>query len=292
MVASTFFARFCLPRDGFMIRLIIFTDLDGTLLDHKTYDYEPAREALDKIKALEIPLIFATSKTAAEVQSLFSDMTLRWPAIVENGSGVWCPEGRDPVVDKVRSGLPRSISYDQILAILDDLPSSLRDSFTGFSQFSVKEITDMTGLSATAAALAKARDYSEPGLWHGSEDGFDEFRSALSKAGLTVIKGGRFLHILQKTSKAKQMQLVTQAFRDSFPEDDVITAALGDAPNDREMLEAATHGFVIPNPSGTPLGELDGEKRGTILRVEDPGPTGWNGALLDLFARLNLTKET
>lgn len=45
---------------------LIFTDLDGTLLDHDTYGYGEAREALDYIKRRRIPLILCSSKTRAE----------------------------------------------------------------------------------------------------------------------------------------------------------------------------------------------------------------------------------
>jgi mannosyl-3-phosphoglycerate phosphatase len=37
---------------------IIFTDLDGTLLTHDTYSFEPAREAIESLRLHEIPLIF------------------------------------------------------------------------------------------------------------------------------------------------------------------------------------------------------------------------------------------
>ena len=41
----------------------IFSDLDGTLLDHDTYGYEPARPALALLGRKNIPLILCSSKT-------------------------------------------------------------------------------------------------------------------------------------------------------------------------------------------------------------------------------------
>ena len=46
---------------------VIFTDLDGTLLDHDTYSAEEARSVLEKVTAQGIPVIPATSKTYSEV---------------------------------------------------------------------------------------------------------------------------------------------------------------------------------------------------------------------------------
>ena len=52
-----------------MNRLIVFTDLDGTLLDHDDYSFEAARPALAKLETLNIPVILTTSKTATEVSA-------------------------------------------------------------------------------------------------------------------------------------------------------------------------------------------------------------------------------
>lgn len=49
---------------------LIFTDLDGTLLDHETYKFDEAKEMLDFIKQNDIPLIIVTSKTKDEVIEL------------------------------------------------------------------------------------------------------------------------------------------------------------------------------------------------------------------------------
>ena len=67
--------------------LIVFSDLDGTLLDHGNYSHSAAAPALARLRHLEVPLILASSKTAAEIVPLrdelgFSDCE----AIVENGS--------------------------------------------------------------------------------------------------------------------------------------------------------------------------------------------------------------
>ncbi len=64
--------------------------------------------------------------------------------------------------------------------------------------------------------------------------------------------------------------------------------ALGDAPNDAEMLEAADHGIILFNPHGTPMPPLAGERAGLIRRTSLAGPVGWNAAVLDLLYQLKL----
>lgn len=50
--------------------LLIFTDLDGSRLDHTDYSYEGALPALDRIARVGWPLVFVTSKTRVEVEPL------------------------------------------------------------------------------------------------------------------------------------------------------------------------------------------------------------------------------
>lgn len=45
---------------------ILFTDLDGTLLDHESYEWKEAKPALDLCKERRVPIILVSSKTRAE----------------------------------------------------------------------------------------------------------------------------------------------------------------------------------------------------------------------------------
>ena len=71
---------------------IIFTDMDGTLVDHDTYSYDAAKPALELIKAKNIPLIFCTSKTRAELEVYCNELDINHPFISENGGAIFIPE--------------------------------------------------------------------------------------------------------------------------------------------------------------------------------------------------------
>ena len=73
--------------------LVIYTDLDGTLLDHETYSFDAARQALDRLQAQAIPLIFCTSKTRSETEMWRARMQNAHPFIVENGGALFVPAG-------------------------------------------------------------------------------------------------------------------------------------------------------------------------------------------------------
>ncbi|MCB1382337.1 MAG: HAD-IIB family hydrolase [Notoacmeibacter sp.] len=250
--------------------MIVFTDLDGTLLDHETYSAEAARPALDRLRILGVPVIPATSKTAAELGPLMRELGLSGPAIVENGAGLMLNG----------SGDSERSDYTAIRAALEALPGSLGAQFTGFGDLTDAEVSALTGLGPDAARRARNRQFSEPGLFSGSADEQDAFVAALSAAGISAVAGGRFLTLSRGASKADRMAEVIARLGATPP-----VIALGDAPNDITLLQAADTGIVVSNPAHAPLPELAGEREGRIRRTLLPGPAGWNAAMLDIIGR-------
>ncbi len=273
--------------------LIVFTDLDGTLLDHESYSFEPARTALRRLRELEIPLILASSKTAAEIVGIQRAVGCdACPAIVENGAGILDPDAmRAPVEappaarngEPFAEGPPPELGrYPELLAAINEVSPYLRTLFEGFHDLGPDGIVAATGLSPDAARLAARRRFSEPGLFYGGPNELHEFLRILTRLGVTARRGGRFLTLSFGGTKADRMDEI--AARYGNPP----RLALGDAPNDVEMLEAADYGVIIANAHGTPLPDLPGEAAGLIRRTALPGPLGWNSAVLDLLYQLKL----
>lgn len=74
------------------MQIIIFTDLDGTLLDEDTYSFKKAITGLKRLKEKNIPLIFCTSKTRAEIEFYRKKLHNNHPFISENGGGIFIPK--------------------------------------------------------------------------------------------------------------------------------------------------------------------------------------------------------
>ncbi|MEQ6204499.1 HAD-IIB family hydrolase [Sulfitobacter sp. HNIBRBA2951] len=254
--------------------LLVFTDLDGTLLSHVDYSWDPASPALERLAAIGAGVVMASSKTAPEIHALRQDLCLQaWPAIVENGAGLLAPHAGD---DMDRSG------YAQLRAGLQQVAAPLREKFQGFGDMDAREVAEATGLSHAQAVLAQDRAFSEPGTWSGTADEKSAFLKALQPLGISAREGGRFLTLSFGATKADQMARIIQDYAPQH------TIALGDAPNDVEMLQAADSGVIIANPHRDPLPILDGETGGRILRTTQAGPDGWNAAILAHLARLSL----
>lgn len=251
--------------------LLVFSDLDGTLLDHESYSFEAARPALGALKALGAGIILATSKTAAEVAPLRAELGLSdWPAIVENGAGL---------LEAVATTDP-SLYHD-----IRDRIATLPPGFLGFGDMTDAEVAGITGLPLIGAALARDRAFSEPGVWTGSDADLAAFLIAADQAGLHHRRGGRFLTFSLGGTKADRMQTLI----DRYSPD--LTLALGDAPNDTEMLEKADCGVIVANPHAAPLPPLRGEAEGRITRTSLPGPEGWNAAVLALLDDISLNAK-
>ncbi|MCB1388975.1 MAG: HAD-IIB family hydrolase [Rhodobacteraceae bacterium] len=246
------------------MRLLIFTDLDGTLLDHETYDFAPALPMLDRLAAMGVPVIAASSKTAAEIAGWQERLGLsRWPAIVENGAALADGAFDDAGYRRLR------------LAV-----AALGAPFRGFGDMTVQEVAEVTGLGPEAAALARKRAYSEPGIWRGTDAALERFLSALSARGISARRGGRFLTLSWGGSKAGRMAELVARLR---PE---VTVALGDAPNDAEMLAAADWAVVVRNEHGPGVAPLPDETR--VIRTRAPGPNGWREGLEAVLDRLGI----
>ena len=259
-------ARVRLPDPS---QLIVFSDLDGTLLDHETYSHAAAAESLARLREHKAPLILASSKTAAEIAPLRDELGFsRCEAIVENGAGILEPHD---------SGDGASEIHGRLLSAIAGLPPELADHFRGFSDWSDEDVSERTGLSTEQAARARQRQFSEPGLWSGTDEARDAFLAGLGMYGVRGRSGGRFLTLSLGRTKADATRELAREMGATR------TIALGDAPNDIEMLQTADIGVVVRNDHGPGLPLLEGEDAGRILRTDLPGPAGWAAAVLSLL---------
>ena len=79
------------------MKLIIFSDIDGTFMNHYDYSYKVLKKTVSNIKKNH-ELIFNSSKTFAEINVLSKDLGIRFPFIAENGACIFFP---DDYFDKI-----------------------------------------------------------------------------------------------------------------------------------------------------------------------------------------------
>ena len=153
-----------------MPNLIVFTDLDGSLLDSTTYSYEAALPALTALREQGIPLVLVSSKTRAEMEPLRQRLDHRDPFIVENGGAVFVPHGLfDFPLERMRTRSPYQVielglPYHMLREVLKQIEEAVETPLQGFGDLSVEDIMQVTGLPHADAILAKQREYDEPYL--------------------------------------------------------------------------------------------------------------------------------
>ncbi len=274
-----------------MTSIAIYTDLDGTLLDHHDYSHAPADPLLQRLEAQGIPVIFCTSKTRAELLRLRQELNNRHPFIAENGAAVFIPDGYLPVrpADVVTGGgfwvkafVPGRSHW---LALLRQVPNRFAGRFRPFHDMTVDQLADLTGLSPEEALLAAKREYGEPVQWLGSDADREDFVEALERLGARVLRGGRFLHVSGDCDKGRAMHWLNQQLGagGSAP----ITIALGDSQNDAAMLEAADHAVLVRSPSH-PFPRLRRTER--VLETSAPGPRGWAEGVASVVTHIDKTR--
>lgn len=277
-----------MPLSSIAPESLIFTDMDGTLLDHETYSIEPAKALLEKLQFAEIPVIPNTSKTFAELLSLRKQHNLTGPFIVENGAAVYIPHGFLP---KKPAGALWSDGYwcksfsssrAHWLQLVEGMSKRFAGKYVGFSKMSLSDITEATGLAVKEAELSSQRQYGEPVLFTGNDEEKSAFISGLKARGATILEGGRFIHVCGNVNKGIAMNWLADVIQTQFNLSTVPRKiALGDSGNDIAMLEEADIGIRIRTHVKPPP-DIPNAK-GEIITSTKIGPEGWSEMLSTLF---------
>ncbi len=269
---------------------IIFTDLDGTLLDRETYAFEPAQPALRVIREEDIPLILSSSKTRAEIEFYRRKLENSHPFISENGGAVFVPKDyfsfRFPY-DRETDWffvLELGTSYPRIIEVLERIKKETGILIKGFSDLSEKEISSICRLDSKEAELAKKREYDEPFIIEGSEKEVGLVKEKIKEKGLNYVWGGRFHHILGKNDKGKAIEILKELYEDQFFS--IFTIGIGDSLNDLPMLRAVDHPIFLKEKRTLSI-EIP-QKIKNLAIMDGTGPHVWNKAILQVVNNMKI----
>jgi mannosyl-3-phosphoglycerate phosphatase len=265
------------------LKPVIFTDLDGTLLDPETYSYDGALPSIEHLQSQEVPIIFCSAKTRAEQEIYRKELQINDPFIVENGGAVFISQGYFPFdfeYHKAKDSyqvIELGIPYHRIREILAQIRDDTGVDFKGFGDMTAEEVASLTSLDFEAAERAKAREYDETLNLEGTPDEINIVLNAIKKTGLNYTSGGRYYDVTGPNDKGKATRILIDLFnRKSGP---LKTIAIGDSPNDLPMLSAVDIPILVQKPGGT-WEEIDIPH---LRRVEGIGPEGWARAVVEII---------
>jgi mannosyl-3-phosphoglycerate phosphatase len=265
-------------------KLVIFTDLDGTLLDRDAYSFKPAEPALHLIRLKNIPLILSSSKTRAEIEIYRKQLENNHPFISENGGAVFIPKGYFsfpyPYDRELKEYfvLELGASHPQIIEVLESIKKETGIPIKGFSDLSEKEISLLCGLSLEEAELAKRREYDEPFLIEGGEKEIEDVKGKAEEKEMNCVWGGRFHHLFGKNDKGKAVEILKELYENQFFS--ISTVGIGDSMNDMPMFFVVDHPILLKGEDGPSPEKLPPVQNLTI--VKETGPLAWNEIILKI----------
>lgn len=274
-----------------MRRILIFSDLDGSLLDAHTYSHAEAAQALAALAQRGAALILVSSKTRAEMEPLRRRLGNPHPFIVENGGAVYIPHGTFsfPLEQTLPRGayevLQLGTPYAQLRAAFREIREELGGGLRGFGDLTVEEVVQLTGMPATEAELAMQREYDEPFVMDNGGLSGANLQAAADQRGLRCTRGGRFYHLMGANDKGiASRKLIEWYRRDGGREGlKLVTVGLGDSLNDLPMLEAVDYPILVQKPDGSYDPEI---RLPSLIRADGVGPVGWNRSVIDLLPTL------
>jgi len=268
-------------------RHLIFTALEGALLDPRTRSYAEAEEALSELDRRRIPLVLVTSLTRDEIEPLRRKMGHGHPFITESGGGIFFPDGyfNIKIPNAERSGrylcVALGLPYEEVCAALDDVAEETGVGVAGFHHMSAREVAENTGLKPRDAELARRRGFDEPFFFTSADEGaIARFVTAAKERGFNARPGQTFWHFSSGCDAARAVRLLTKLFRDAT-RIKLRAVGIGPAFEDLPWLRSVDHAVFLGGPSAN-SDHLDTIRPENGTPVNASGPAGWNTSILNI----------
>jgi mannosyl-3-phosphoglycerate phosphatase family protein len=271
-----------------LIQKIIFTDIDGTILDN-TGEYGETPKLISSLIKNNIPVILCSAKTLAEQNRVRKQIGLTDPFIVENGGAIVIEKEyfdlsqimKDyPVKERdgnyiIELGKPAT----EIREILNDIRKNFNISFRGVADVSIQELSNLAKLSTESAKEMAHREYGETILQIEKRD-LDRLTRIARERNLSLIHGGRFFDVTMGNDKGKAVEVLVDLFKKKY-DYNVTFFGVGDSENDTSMLERMDHPLLVQKYDGS----WSNIRVNRIIKVPGIGPKGWALAYNDIFTK-------
>lgn len=255
--------------------MVVFSDLDASLLGERDFSFEPVLPFLRELRSLGVEVVLVSTKTFEEMCLWAARLGLEGlPLVLEGGAAIHIPEGHPlrrvcelapfgafalELSDLLEEWMPG------VLGLRDELEARVRFLF----EMDVEELAAETGLPLDQAVLARARRYTAPFSLLEEGEREELFLGLLPGMGLKAERGGTFWHLKRSwVSKGSAVHRLMEAYRRLLGE--AVFVGVGDSPVDLGMLELCDHRVVVRRADGGFALSVEG-----AVYTEEPAPVGW-----------------
>ena len=241
-------------------RFAIFTAVDGTLLDSRTFDTSLVRRTIQRLHAAGVPVIPVSLMTLEELAPIAADLDLKCAMVIEAGGAIarWGAKGWEVE--------PCGPPSDTLLEVVEEIEDRSGASLLVYSALPESEAQQLSGRIGPMLQASTRRCFSEPFVIQSGE--IESIMKAAAEIGYSVRRGRRFFHLCRGCDEGEAFGRL----RDELHPD--IAIAVGGSLLDAEFLTRADVAIVVPGPDGKPDDDL-------LARVPEarianaPAPHGW-----------------
>ena len=229
-------------------KVIIFTDLDETLLKENKYNHNILNNFIKTLLKKEYEIIPVTSKTYLEVIDLLKQIKYKLPFSVENGAAYYIPinKSKDYLYKKIVN--PYAIKKNAIKKILNkSIFKTYLHNLKYIEDLSIVEQKKITKLNSKQLEGFNSREYSIPVLISGDKYFKKKFEETLFKYNLKIVFGGKLNNISGLHSKLNSLIFFSNKYKQKLRNTKIIIISLGDNQNDIEILNNSNYSGIIKN---------------------------------------------
>ncbi len=231
------------------IQVVIFSDLDGTLINKDTYSFSKAKKALKLIREKKIPLVIVSSKTRVEIEVYRKKLKNNHPFISENGGAIFIPKNyfkfkfKEKVKGKYKV-IEFGASYKKLVKVMKKIDKKF--GTTSFYELSSEEISKQSGLNKEEARFAKKREYDVV-FSIDNKKNKNKILNFIRKKGFNYTKGGRYYHMLGKNNKGKAVRKLIRLYKRNYRKK-IFSVGFGDSENDSSLIKKVDEGYFVKGP--------------------------------------------
>jgi len=224
--------------------ILIFTDLDGTLLNRDTFKFDSIKTFLKELKKRNIIIIPNSSKTEDEIIEFNNEASFQFPFISENGSII---HNLNFLSNEFPEKIMLAKNIHEIRNIFDkNINQDLKSKCKVISSLTMSEQTKIFGLPENKLKQVYKRSCTIPIIFEGNNKEKLTLKKILLKNGLDLKDGGRVINLGDRINKADAMKKITQMLETKFKYKPKIIA-VGDNHNDLEMLQNSDIPCLVKN---------------------------------------------